>query len=237
MGVVFADQSGTTYGGLGTSHWNASVPAGTALGDLLVHAMATREGTSLVSADMPGWTQLGLFGGAYVIAVKYAEAFDVGGWAGELCTGFNLGGGGATMFPASITGCYRGTHDYAGVVELQTPAGTTHTVPAVDAPTADTTIIAFGRTMPPGAGSDVPEIGSIPGFTFRGHYQGFAFGQWWTNGIELHDKRAGAAGPVGPWTSTETGTDAKAWAVLGLVPRAIPRGIVTLPYFIPLGNT
>lgn len=237
MSILFTGVSGNTYGGLGTSQWRASVPAETALGDLLVHYAVLGAGASIFYVDMDGWTVLAIVRGSSVIAVKYAEDFDVGGSPGVVCTGRVIDHSEGDFFPSSITCCYSGVHDYGGVVSLfEDTASTVHTVPAVLAPNPDTTIVALGQTLPPGGGFDVPYTGSIPAFTMRGHYQGFAFGEWWTNGCEIHDGRAGGTGLVGPWTGTETGTDKKVWNVLGLLPNPGKTHVYLTPFSIPLGN-
>lgn len=218
----FVNESGNVYGGLGTTQWYASVPTGTQLDDLLVHAMVGKLGP-FGSVDMPGWTVLGIYDGNFVVAVKYADTADVGGWAGELCTAFDVGGVPADMFPASITGCYRGVPTYGSVVFAgrAEPASMTNTVPAVVLPVGLSIVIALGKTDPPGSGFDVPATSTIPGFTFRRHYQGFAFGDWWTEGIELHDLQPAGPGSVGPWTATESQLDKKQWGVLGLSPPTV----------------
>ncbi len=135
-----------------------------------------------------------------------------------------------------MTCCYSGVHDYGGVVSQSSGVSTSHPVPGVTVPSADTLLIAAGIHLGSSGGTFHSYTSSIPGFTSRGSYQGFAFSQWWTPRTQMLDAPAGSPGAVGPWTATETGATSMLWIVLGVNPDEPERGVHIAPFFVPLGN-
>ncbi len=231
MSVDYIDQAHSVGSLVPGDHWHAGVPGGTQLGDLLIHQATVTFGIN--SVDHPNWTYVkNCTGGPNIwVFAKYADAHDVGGWAGELFTARDSGGGIQITDGAYITSCWRNVPIYTdGTVHVDpTTTETNHIVPAISCPTADTEIIVCGG-MPFTSGHKTTPL-TLTDFTELVYLVASI-----RETQVLYSKRAGAVGTQGPWTLTTPDTCNMGFVVLGLVPRVLNVGVQLAPIEIPFGN-